>query len=152
MRKNGYVTGCSAGDTVPYVICFEQVPFTPSSYHSSSKIVPQIVYPYDFSIEFISAMSMFSNWWQGEGLSVSTGISQRARHPDELKNGNGKWMIDIDYYLAQQVCLMDYWPWTSDCSWLCTLTFSSLSALLKTMFCLTDTSCDITSLCTNSGN
>lgn len=63
MRKNGYVTGCSSGDTVPYVICFEQ----------------------------------------GEGLSVYTGISQRARHPDELKNGNGKWMIDIDYYLAQQI-------------------------------------------------
>ena len=25
LRRNGYVTGCSAGDTVPYIICCEQV-------------------------------------------------------------------------------------------------------------------------------
>ncbi|KAL3525683.1 hypothetical protein ACH5RR_014055 [Cinchona calisaya] len=62
LRKNGYVTGCSAGDTVPYIICCEQ----------------------------------------GNG-SDSSGIAQRARHPDEVKKGNGKWIIDIDYYLAQQI-------------------------------------------------
>lgn len=38
MRKNGYVTGCSAGDTVPYVICCEQVFFVPL-YLSSSETV-----------------------------------------------------------------------------------------------------------------
>ncbi|XP_027078338.2 DNA polymerase alpha catalytic subunit [Coffea arabica] len=62
LRRNGYVTGCSAGDTVPYIICCEQ------------------------------------------GISSSgSGIAQRARHPDEVKKGNGKWIIDIDYYLAQQI-------------------------------------------------
>lgn len=43
---------------------------------------------------------------QGTSSGSSTGIAQRARHPDELKRDNGKWMIDIDYYLAQQVLLM----------------------------------------------
>lgn len=38
-----------------------------------------------------------------ENFSSSTGIAQRARHPDELKKDGG-WMIDIDYYLSQQVC------------------------------------------------
>lgn len=38
-----------------------------------------------------------------ENISSSTGIAQRARHPDELKKESG-WMIDIDYYLSQQVC------------------------------------------------
>lgn len=55
MRKNGYVTGCSAGDTVPYVICLEQVTFMPSSYHSSGEIVSSL----NFSILFISAMPIF---------------------------------------------------------------------------------------------
>ncbi|KAM7510391.1 hypothetical protein LguiB_009266 [Lonicera macranthoides] len=63
LKKSGHVTGCSAGDTVPYVICCEQ----------------------------------------GNGSSTSAGIAQRARHPDELTKDNGKWMIDIDYYLAQQI-------------------------------------------------
>ncbi|KAL2520250.1 DNA polymerase alpha catalytic subunit [Forsythia ovata] len=63
LKKNGYVTGCSAGDTVPYIICCEQ----------------------------------------GNGSSASLGIAQRARHPDELKKDNGNWIIDIDYYLAQQI-------------------------------------------------
>lgn len=40
---------------------------------------------------------------QGSSFGSSTGIAQRARHPDELKREDGKWMIDIDYYLAQQV-------------------------------------------------
>ncbi|CAI9754278.1 unnamed protein product [Fraxinus pennsylvanica] len=63
LKKNGYITGCSAGDTVPYIICCEQ----------------------------------------GNGSSASLGIAQRARHPDELKKDNGNWIIDIDYYLAQQI-------------------------------------------------
>lgn len=63
LKKSGHVTGCSAGDTVPYVICCEQ----------------------------------------GNGSSTSVGIAQRARHPDELKKDNGKWLVDIDYYLAQQI-------------------------------------------------
>ncbi|KAL8044514.1 hypothetical protein ABFX02_08G049900 [Erythranthe guttata] len=63
LKRNGYVTGCSAGDTVPYIICCEQ----------------------------------------GNGSSTSVGIAQRARHPDELKKDNENWMIDIDYYLAQQI-------------------------------------------------
>nr|DAD41313.1 TPA_asm: hypothetical protein HUJ06_015636 [Nelumbo nucifera] len=40
---------------------------------------------------------------QGAGSNSSAGIAQRARHPDELKSGNDKWMIDIDYYLSQQI-------------------------------------------------
>ncbi|CAA2966660.1 DNA polymerase alpha catalytic subunit [Olea europaea subsp. europaea] len=63
LKKSGYIIGCSAGDTVPYIICCEQ----------------------------------------GNGSSASLGISQRARHPDELKKDDGNWIIDIDYYLAQQI-------------------------------------------------
>ncbi|XP_075498639.1 DNA polymerase alpha catalytic subunit [Primulina tabacum] len=63
LKKQGYVTGCSSGDTVPYIICAEQ----------------------------------------GNGSSTSMGIAQRARHPDELKGDNQNWIIDIDYYLAQQI-------------------------------------------------
>ncbi|KAI8543597.1 hypothetical protein RHMOL_Rhmol08G0230800 [Rhododendron molle] len=63
LKRNGHSTGCSAGDTVPYVICCEQ----------------------------------------GASSDTSTGIAQRARHPDELKRDNGKWMVDIAYYLSQQI-------------------------------------------------
>ncbi|KAK4488380.1 hypothetical protein RD792_004141 [Penstemon davidsonii] len=63
LKRSGYVTGCSAGDTIPYIICCEQ----------------------------------------GNGSSSSVGIAQRARHPDELKGDNENWIIDIDYYLAQQI-------------------------------------------------
>ncbi|KZV39748.1 DNA polymerase alpha catalytic subunit [Dorcoceras hygrometricum] len=63
LKRQGYVTGCSSGDTVPYIICTEQ----------------------------------------GNGSSTSMGIAQRARHPDELKVDNQNWIIDIDYYLAQQI-------------------------------------------------
>ncbi|KAL6524250.1 hypothetical protein OROGR_016684 [Orobanche gracilis] len=62
LKENGYVIGCSVGDTVPYIICCE-----------------------------------------GIDSSSSSGIAQRARHPDELTKGNVTWMIDIDYYLAQQI-------------------------------------------------
>ncbi|KAK8687216.1 hypothetical protein V6N13_086043 [Hibiscus sabdariffa] len=63
MKQSGYSTGCSAGDTIPYIICCEQ----------------------------------------GASSSNSTGIAYRAKHPDELKKDEGKWMIDIDYYLSQQI-------------------------------------------------
>ncbi|XVE87107.1 hypothetical protein DITRI_Ditri18aG0089600 [Diplodiscus trichospermus] len=63
LKQSGYSTGCSAGDTIPYIICCEQ----------------------------------------GTSSSNLTGIAYRARHPDELKKDEGKWMIDIDYYLAQQI-------------------------------------------------
>lgn len=63
LKQSGYSTGCSVGDTIPYIICREQ------------------------AVESNS----------------STGIAQRARHPDELKKDDGKWMIDIDYYLSQQI-------------------------------------------------
>lgn len=63
LKQNGYSAGCSAGDTVPYIICCEE----------------------------------------GGSSGTSTGIAQRARHPDELKSNNSKWMIDIDYYLSQQI-------------------------------------------------
>ncbi|KAM0946265.1 putative DNA-directed DNA polymerase [Dioscorea sansibarensis] len=33
----------------------------------------------------------------------SAGIAQRARHPDELKRDGGSWLIDINYYLSQQI-------------------------------------------------
>ncbi|KAL1561351.1 DNA-directed DNA polymerase [Salvia divinorum] len=62
LKRNG-VSGCSAGDTVHYVICCEQ----------------------------------------GTGSTSSVGIAQRARHLDELEKDNGNWIIDIDYYLAQQI-------------------------------------------------
>ncbi|KAL6576784.1 hypothetical protein OROMI_011060 [Orobanche minor] len=35
--------------------------------------------------------------------SSLSGIAQRARHPDELTKGNMKWVIDTEYYLAQQI-------------------------------------------------
>ncbi|XP_065875108.1 DNA polymerase alpha catalytic subunit [Euphorbia lathyris] len=63
LKQSGYTSGCSVGDTVPYVICCEQ----------------------------------------GATSGTSTGVAQRARHPDELKKDDGKWMIDIDYYLSQQI-------------------------------------------------
>lgn len=53
-----------------------------------------------FSFSFFS-LPCFSG--QGSTSGGSTGIAQRARHPDELKKEDGKWMIDIDYYLSQQV-------------------------------------------------
>ncbi|KAI4326084.1 hypothetical protein MLD38_031432 [Melastoma candidum] len=40
---------------------------------------------------------------QGAECGSSTGIAPRARHPDELKQNDGKWLIDIDYYLSQQI-------------------------------------------------
>ncbi|KAJ0231656.1 DNA-directed DNA polymerase [Hirschfeldia incana] len=34
----------------------------------------------------------------------SAGIAKRARHPDEVKpDGDSRWLVDIDYYLAQQI-------------------------------------------------
>nr|GEU82344.1 DNA polymerase alpha catalytic subunit [Tanacetum cinerariifolium] len=39
---------------------------------------------------------------RGKGSSTSAGITQHARHSDELKRDNENLMIDIDYYLEQQ--------------------------------------------------
>ncbi|KAK4262306.1 hypothetical protein QN277_027885 [Acacia crassicarpa] len=63
LKQKGYSTGCSVGDAIPYIICYEQ----------------------------------------GSNTSSGTSIAQRARHPEELKQEQGKWMIDIDYYLSQQL-------------------------------------------------
>ncbi|XP_057449530.1 DNA polymerase alpha catalytic subunit-like [Lotus japonicus] len=63
LKQQGYSSGCSIGDTIPYVICYEQ----------------------------------------GGSSGSATGIAQRARHPDELKQEQGTWLIDIDYYLSQQI-------------------------------------------------
>ncbi|KAL6554773.1 hypothetical protein OROHE_007512 [Orobanche hederae] len=40
---------------------------------------------------------------EGIDSGSSSGIAQCARHPDELTKGSVTWMIDIDYYLAQQI-------------------------------------------------
>ncbi|CAF2163499.1 unnamed protein product [Brassica napus] len=41
---------------------------------------------------------------QGNTSSASSaGIAERARHPDEVKSEDSKWLVDIDYYLAQQI-------------------------------------------------
>ncbi|MED6210639.1 hypothetical protein PIB30_066086 [Stylosanthes scabra] len=63
MKQQGYSSGCSVGDTIPYIICCEE----------------------------------------GCSSGSATGIAQRARHPDELKQEQGKWLIDIEYYLSQQI-------------------------------------------------
>ncbi|KAL1354676.1 hypothetical protein HN51_006736 [Arachis hypogaea] len=63
MKQQGYSSGCSVGDTIPYIICYEE----------------------------------------GCSSGSATGIAQRARHPDELKQEQGKWLIDIEYYLSQQI-------------------------------------------------
>jgi DNA polymerase elongation subunit (family B) len=43
--------------------------------------------------------------FQGCEATPSVGIADRARHPDELKQDSGNWLIDIDYYISQQVLL-----------------------------------------------
>ncbi|TKY70585.1 DNA polymerase alpha catalytic subunit [Spatholobus suberectus] len=63
LKQQGYSSGCSVGDTIPYIICYEQ----------------------------------------GGSSGSAAGIAQRARHPDELKREQGTWLIDIDYYLSQQI-------------------------------------------------
>lgn len=41
---------------------------------------------------------------QGNASSASSaGIAERARHPDEVKSEGSRWLVDIDYYLAQQI-------------------------------------------------
>ncbi|XP_017439927.1 DNA polymerase alpha catalytic subunit isoform X1 [Vigna angularis] len=63
LKQQGYSSGCSVGDTIPYIICYEQ----------------------------------------GGSSGSAGGIAQRARHPEELKGEQGTWLIDIDYYLSQQI-------------------------------------------------
>jgi DNA polymerase elongation subunit (family B) len=50
-------------------------------------------------------INLFDYLKQDSDSTHSGGIAQRARHPDELKRDPNKWMIDIDYYLSQQVLL-----------------------------------------------
>ncbi|XP_078447158.1 DNA-directed DNA polymerase [Wolffia australiana] len=64
LKQEGHVTGCCAGDTVPYIVCRQQEPSS----------------------------------------GLAGGLAGRARHPDELKRDDGEgWMVDIDYYLSQQI-------------------------------------------------
>lgn len=49
------------------------------------------------------SFSLLSTLWQNASSGPSTGIAQRARHRDELQGDEGNWLIDIDYYLSQQV-------------------------------------------------
>ena len=55
-----------------------------------------------YGCELTALLFMFR---QGNTAGTSSGIAQRARHPDELQRDNSTWMIDIDYYLSQQVVL-----------------------------------------------
>ncbi|KAG7552309.1 DNA-directed DNA polymerase family B multifunctional domain [Arabidopsis thaliana x Arabidopsis arenosa] len=36
-------------------------------------------------------------------LASSVGIAEGARHPAEVKSDDSRWLVDIDYYLAQQI-------------------------------------------------
>jgi hypothetical protein len=36
------------------------------------------------------------------GISM-TSIAERARHPDELKASTDNWIVDIEYYISQQI-------------------------------------------------
>ncbi|CAA7030946.1 unnamed protein product [Microthlaspi erraticum] len=41
---------------------------------------------------------------QGNTSSASSaGIAERAKHPDEVKSEDSRWLVDIDYYLAHQI-------------------------------------------------
>ncbi|KAF9611731.1 hypothetical protein IFM89_034914 [Coptis chinensis] len=40
---------------------------------------------------------------QGTSSGSSTGIAQRARHPDELEKERSNLMVDIEYYLSQEI-------------------------------------------------
>lgn len=82
-------------------------------------------------------------------MNSSTGIAQRARHPDELKKDDGKWMIDIDYYLSQQVSFS-----TRNSAFLCSeqgeLTNWNVIHFFSFGFYV-DTSGGVPSECSNSG-
>lgn len=96
-----------------------------------------------------SLVHMYHVQWQENGSS-STGIAQRARHPDEVKKGNGKWIIDIDYYLAQQVPISTFMTLKNLCCWLyINCMFPSLSLLF--LVDNTDSSSGFASLRSNSG-
>ncbi|KAF7026390.1 hypothetical protein CFC21_038501 [Triticum aestivum] len=73
LKQNG-LSGCSAGDTVPYIICSQQ-----------------------------AILTFFDYSKQDSDNTHSGGVAQRARHPDELTRDPNKWMIDIEYYLSQQI-------------------------------------------------
>ncbi|KAL6508656.1 hypothetical protein OROGR_023367 [Orobanche gracilis] len=37
-----------------------------------------------------------------KGSATSVGISNGARHPDELEKDNASWIVETDYCLGQQ--------------------------------------------------
>jgi hypothetical protein len=91
----------------------------------------------------------FFFYGQGTSSGNSTGIAHRARHPDELKREDGKWMIDIDYYLSQQV-LFCFCIFSIKLSNKCSHLLLPFYCLIEGLIYHTDSSCGITSLCVNS--
>ncbi|WZY78675.1 hypothetical protein YC2023_025059 [Brassica napus] len=95
MRQRGVKEGFNAKDTVPYIICYEQVP-KPED-HQLNIIPNPIVFLVKILYPFLPCV-------QGNASSVSSaGIAKRARHPDEVKSDDSRLLVDIDYYLAQQI-------------------------------------------------
>lgn len=70
------------------------------------KLIPHQIY---FLLQATRPDIIFHHHFvQDNSSSSSTGIAQRARHPEELKRDTGGWMIDIEYYLSQQVPFLVY--------------------------------------------
>ena len=65
----------NVGDHIPYVICTEEA--AAASQHGGSPGQP--------------------------ASSSSSSIASRAFHPDEVKKSNGTLVVDIEWYLGQQV-------------------------------------------------
>eukprot|EP01018_Ginkgo_biloba_P019744 Gb_26053 [translate_table: standard] len=124
MKQTGHRIGCSVGDTVPYIICCQQakaskhfvagqgvrvtsITIYPGFHHSKNGILQvemgQISSqaPGDPYQELLACSFLCHPQGSGEGTTM--GIAERARHPDELKRDSGNWMVDIDYYLSQQI-------------------------------------------------
>lgn len=40
---------------------------------------------------------------KGSERPQSGGIADRARHPDEIKEENSDWLVDVEYYISQQI-------------------------------------------------
>lgn len=92
MRQRGYKEGFGAKDTVPYIICYEQVPNTEDQ-----------LTIFRYQIVFLLKTFYLSSAQGGASSGSSAGIADRARHPDEVKSDDSRWMVDIDYYLAHQI-------------------------------------------------
>jgi hypothetical protein len=68
-----------------------------------------------FEAYFVWSWTLFAHSDQDSNNSHSGGVAQRARHPEELKRDPDKWMIDIEYYLSQQVSLATRFPFDCNC-------------------------------------